>query len=87
MSGEEFALWRAWDSVSPLDIRERLEAMTAAILANVHRDRKQRPEPYTIDEILTMASARPTGQRLTRAQEELRFRAAFQQAGIAIVRR
>jgi hypothetical protein len=80
MSGEEFALRRAWDSVSPLDLKERLEAMTASILASVHRDRDQRSAPYSVDDMLEMASIRT--QRLTRAQEEQRFREAFHRLGI-----
>jgi hypothetical protein len=80
MSGEEFAAWRAWDSISPLDLSERLEAMTAAILANVHRDRTERPQGYTADDLIAMASIRST--RPTREQEEQRFREAFQRAGL-----
>jgi hypothetical protein len=85
MSGEEFAAWRALDSVSPLDLSERLGAMTATILANVHRDREQRPQGYTVEDMIAMTSIRQP-ERLTRREEEHRFRAAFQQAGLLVVR-
>jgi len=78
MSGEEFAAWRGLDVWAPIgdERADRHAALIATILANVNRDPKH--EPYELDDFDLYRERRP----LTRAEEEARFRAAFEARGL-----
>src|SRR5262245_28978578 len=78
MSAEEFTAWRGLDAWAPIgdERADRHAALIATILANVNRDPKR--EPFTLDDFDLYRERRP----LTRAEEEARFRAAFQDRGL-----
>jgi hypothetical protein len=78
MSADEFIAWRGLDMWAPIadERADRHAALTAMILANVNRDPTH--EPYTLDDF-DLYRERP---RLTRAEEEARFRAAFYARGL-----
>lgn len=84
VSAEEFDEWRAYDRISPLgDYRTvRQLALLAAVFANVHRGKGQ--EPFEIDDMDLYRDPVPP---LTRAQEEARFRAAFELRGLVVVKK
>jgi hypothetical protein len=87
MSVEEFVAWRAFDQLSPIDGQRevRQAALIATILANVHRDTKRYPQGFSIDDH-DLYLLRPPVRPLTRAEEEARFRAAFEGRGLVIKR-
>jgi hypothetical protein len=54
MSSREFSEWLAFQRHEPIGV-ERLDILFAslsALLANVNRDEKQRPEPYQMSDFL-----------------------------------
>lgn len=83
MSAEEFAAWRAFDAISPIggERADRHAALIAAVIANANRDPKKH-DPFTLDDFDLFKPKRP----LTRAEEEAKFRAAFEQAGLLVVK-
>ena len=78
MSAEEFVTWRAFDWLAPLgaEREDRHAALIASVLANVNRGSNQ--DPYSVDDF-DLYRERP---RLTRAEEEARFREAFAAKGL-----
>jgi len=78
MSGEEFAVWRAFDWLAPLGAErdDRHAALIASVLANVNRGPNQ--DPYSLDDFDLYRERK----RLTRAEEEARFRDAFMSKGL-----
>jgi hypothetical protein len=78
MSPEEFMAWRVFDTISPIggEREVRQAALIASVIANVNRGPKQ--EAFTLDDFDLYKPRRP----LTRAEEEERFRQAFESAGL-----
>jgi hypothetical protein len=78
MTAAEFLAWRAVDIYDPIgNLRlVRQSALIAAVLANIHRDPKH--EAYDLDDFDLYRERKI----LTRAEEEARFRAAFQARGL-----
>jgi Protein of unknown function (DUF4035) len=78
MSPEEFMAWRVFDTLSPIggERDDRHAALIASVIANVNRGAKQ--EAFTLDDFDLYKPRRP----LTRAEEEERFRRAFESAGL-----
>ena len=81
MSVEEWRWWRAFDAISPIggERADRHAALIAAVIANANRDPKKQ-QPFTLDDFDLFKPRKP----LTRAQEEEKFRAAFEQAGLVV---
>jgi hypothetical protein len=83
MSMGEFVAWRAYDRmVGPIgaERHDRLTALLAAVLANINRDSKGHPEPYTLDDF-DLYAERPI---LTRAQEEAQFQELYSKSGFVV---
>lgn len=80
LSVEEFIGWRAFDTISPIGDQRaiRQAALTASILWNANRGR--RDEPRGLDDFDLYHERKV----LTRAEEEARFRAAWQKAGLVV---
>jgi len=54
MTAQEFMLWAAYDRVQPIG-DERADASVAqltALMANINRDTKKKPDPFTISDFL-----------------------------------
>lgn len=56
------AEWAAYEAIEPpVEVRIDLGFATlAAMLANIHRDRKRRPEPFTAQDFLPKWDREPT---------------------------
>lgn len=71
MGASEFAAWRAYLEVEPMGApRDDLHAaMLLALLANVNRDRKKRPKPFTLQEFMPDFWKRPDTEKKASAAE------------------
>jgi hypothetical protein len=80
MSSNEFLLWQMHDAESPIgDERgDAGHALVASTLANINRDTKKRPQPFTVREFMLYDRAAPEdrGRDLSR-----RARAALLNTG------
>lgn len=70
--------WRVFDTFSPIggERSDRHAALIASVVANVNRGRNQ--EPFTLDDFDLYRQRK----KLTRAEEEAQFRAAFEARGL-----
>lgn len=66
MDSREFTEWLAFYRLEPDPAREtvRLLGIVAQLLANVHRDREVRPEPFDFDDFVPDPYGIPKAQRL-----------------------
>ena len=78
MSAEEFTAWQGLDMWAPIadERADRHAALIATILGNINRGPHQ--DAFTLDDF-DLYRERP---KLTRAEEESRFRAAFAARGL-----
>lgn len=80
MSSNEFLLWQMYDAESPIgDERgDAGHALVASTLANINRDTKKRPQPFTLREFMLFdrGTAEDRGADLSR-----RARAALLNTG------
>ena len=84
MPPDEFDQWRAYDLyVQPIGDQRlaRQLTMLAWLYANAHRGKR---EAFDLDEFDLYRAPTPTPTRLTRAQEEARFVAAWRNAGLLV---
>lgn len=64
MSSQELTDWQAYAAIEPFG-EERADmrsALIASVLANVHRDPKKRPQPFTIDDFMLFTEERELTQ-------------------------
>jgi hypothetical protein len=78
MSAEEFTAWRGLDMWAPIadERADRHAALIATVLANANRGQHQ--DAYTLDDFDLYRDRR----RLTRAEEEARWLAAWEARGL-----
>lgn len=79
MDLDEFQAWRVYDAMWPIGAEraDRQAALISSVIANVNRNPKTKPDPFTIDDF-DLYREKPATRQLTREEEEARFEAAFQ---------
>jgi hypothetical protein len=82
MSGEEFALWRSYDWISPLggERADRHAALISSLIFNANR--AANTEPLGVDDFNLF---RDPPRQLSRAEEEEAFRLQFVERGFTVV--